>query len=430
MSKAVAQSLKGFRDFLPEDMCVLNYIFEVWKSACISYGFSEYNGPVLEYASIYNKSGDEIGTSGKELYKFVDSGGREVALRPEMTPSVARIVASNVNNYPKPIKWFSIAQFFRAEKPQKGRGREFFQLNADIFGESSIASDAEIINLAFSIMTRFGATRDMFNLRLNNRKFANDFFQNVLGLSKSEDRVKLLKVIDKSPKSSQSWLESALREIRNDPGFVKNVNKYLNLKFEDLESFVDVSDGAKELKELFDLLQINGVIDYCVFDPTMARGFDYYTGMVFEVFDKNLENTRSMFGGGRYDNLLSMFGSDTQAVGVAPGDMTTRLFLEYWNLLPKFDTSNTKVLVSVFGPDLLAKSWEIGSALRSQDVATEVYLGDADLSKQLKYASKKSIPFVVIAGPDEVKDSKVVLKNMVSGEQRKVAISELPALCK
>lgn len=427
MSKQNIQALKGFRDFLPEDMQVQNYIFDTWRSVCIQHGFDEYNAPLLEYARIYQKSGEDIGSSGKELYKFTDNGGREVALRPEMTPSVARIVSTHKQNYATPIKWFSIAQCFRAEKPQKGRLREHFQLNADIFREESTLTDASLIKLAIDVLLTFGANETMFEVKINSRKFMDYYFRNKLGLTKTQDRINLQRVIDSAPKKSESWLKKEVEKIQSGSTFFSDVKKYLNLTLNDIQNLKD--ESSKDLVELFSLLEKFGLIQYCTFDTSIARGFDYYTGVVFEVFDKNKENRRSLFGGGRYDNLMDVFDKPKlPAVGFGQGDVTLKLFLEGWNLLPQSKKTTSKVLVTLFGKNELTSSLSILKLLRKAHINSELYLNpEHKMAKQLKYANKKGIQWAVIIGPDEILKNEVVLKDLKNNKQESVPISSLLA---
>jgi len=405
--------------FLPQDWALENYIFDTWRKVCLSYGFEEYQGPTLEYIDIYNKSGQDVGSSGKELYNFEDKGGRRIALRPELTPTVGRIVAANQNKLVKPIKWFSIGNFFRAEKPQRGRTREFWQLNADIFGTDSILSDFEIILLAVDIMLSFGSKENMFKVFINNRQFSDFYFKEVFKIESATIRDKLLKIIDAYPKNDEVWLDTELNKIDQLKNKNDEVRKYCNLTIEDLEEFKN-NKGVQELVELFSLLKYAGIEKYCQYKSTMARGFDYYTGMVFEVFDQNPNNSRSMFGGGRYDDLLDIFNSPKMpAVGFAPGDVTARLFLESWDLIPQNIKPTPDCLVAVFSKETLKASIKTTSLLRSKNINAFLYPDPkTSIQNQLSYANKKGIPYVAIIGPDEVKSNTLIIKEMKSGEQK------------
>ncbi len=423
MQKLSTSPIKGFRDFTPESWQVQKYIFDVWTKTCESYGFEEYNGPVLEDINIYNKSGADVGTLGKELYSLTDRGDRTLAMRPEMTPSVGRMVAEYGKNYSKPIRWFSIAQFFRAENPQKGRGREFFQLNADIFGDESVMSDFEVINLAVDIMRNFGATPEMFSVRINNRKFTDYFFKEILGINDPEMKTSLMRIIDAVHKKDEAWFDEEVLKLTNPENLMK-IKNYLKMTSEDLEDYIEKSEGARELTDLFKLLAQAGVDEYCKVDMSMARGFDYYTGMVFEVFDNNPENRRSMFGGGRYDDLLDIFGkAKVPAVGFAPGDMTTRIFLEGWNLLDKVKSAQTE---KYYAPILHRKALQLliklATQLREKGVNVTLGLKAEDISKALSHANKLSMNKVLILGEQELNENYYKVKDMRSGLEEKVQI--------
>lgn len=425
MNKVTTQPLTGFRDFLPEDWAIQSYIFDTWKAVCERYGYKEYNGPVLENVEIYNKSGDDVGATGKELYAFKDRGGRDVALRPEMTPTVGRMVAAYGKQFPKPIRWFSIAQFFRAEKPQRGRGREFFQLNADLFGVDSVYADFEVINLAIDILLEFKATEEMFKVKINNRKFADYYFSEVLNIKEADQKNSLMKLIDAYPKKGDEWLETEIKELGLSSDTFTKVKEYLNLSAGDITSMAGKNEGADELIQLFNLIESAGLSKYCEVDTTIARGFDYYTGMVFEAFDLNPKNNRSMFGGGRYDDLLNLFGDPKMpAVGFAPGDITTRLFLESWNLLEGFDLNQKD---SFYIPILNSKYFNnyknIADEIRRTGSIVELGLSESSISDALRYANKNKISYVVIMGEDEVKNEQYKLKNMQSGEEKTISFA-------
>lgn len=416
--------LKGFRDFVPADWAVQEYIFKTWKDVCLSYGFDEYNGPILEDINIYNKSGGDIGTLGKELYSFTDRGERHIALRPEMTPTVGRMVAEYGTNYPKPIKWFSVAQFFRAENPQKGRGREFFQLNADIFGDDSVYSDFEVICLSIDIMKAFKADESMFKVKINNRKFTNFYFNEVLGIKDASAVQSIMRIIDASPKKERSWFEESLNEVavaKNYDNLISKIDEYLNIDIETISSYQDKSEGAVEVVKLFELLKDRNLDKFCVFDPSMARGFDYYTGMVFEVFDLNPENRRAMFGGGRYDDLLDIFGKPkVPAVGFAPGDMTTAIFLKQWGLLDNLSKSQgTKCYAPMLSTKLYSSLLNIVNDIRAEgNNRVKLGLKEESISKALTFANKNDIDKVIILGEDEYKNQIYKVKSMDTGEEQ------------
>lgn len=301
-------SYKGVRDFYPEDMAIQNYIFDTWKKVAKEFDYKEYSASILEYAELYRSKGnDEI--VNDQMYTFTDKGDREVALRPEMTPTLARMIAARRKGLKLPLRWFSIPNVFRYEKPQRGRKREHWQLNCDIMGVSDNSAEVEIISLSYKVMKAFGAKDEDFVIRINDRSYLKD---NVAKLLKDESSLKdALRLIDAKEKMSEEDFNSKWIEFSDKPFEVSAAESLSNLKSE-LES-----KGVKNV----------------IIDPELMRGFDYYTGIVFEVFDTNPENKRSLFGGGRYDNLLEMFGVEPlPTVGFGMGDVTIRDFLETHNL--------------------------------------------------------------------------------------------------
>lgn len=417
---------KGTYDWLPEEFAVRKYIFDTWRLVCQKFGFQEYLTPLVEYADLYRaKSGEDVG--GTELTVFQDRGGRDLAIRPEMTPSVTRLVSKIYEGSPKPLRLFSIANFYRNEKPQRGRNREFWQLNFDIFGSQSILSDQEVLQMALEIMLAFNPPEDSFVLYLNNRKL----IEAVLPQTDTATRAKIVRVLDKVEKITETDFKTALKELGLTDEQINTLFNFINSNSaqELIERLPELASnpGYLESKELIEQLNDLGYTKWVQFKPNVIRGFDYYDGMVFEVFDKNPQNNRSMFGGGRYNGLASIFGMEAfPAVGCAPGDETTKIFLESWNILPKLDPNNTKVLVTVFSPMLQEQSLKLAAKLRASGINTELYLDSNDkLEKQLKFASKKNIRFVAILGDQEIKDDTISLKDMNSGEQKPVFLEEL-----
>ncbi len=421
MQKLTTKPLKGFRDFIPEEWAVQQYIFDIWKNVCESYGYKEYNGPVLESVDIYNKSGDDVGTLGKELYTFKDRGDRQIALRPEMTPTVGRMIAEYGKRYPKPIRWYSIAQFFRAENPQRGRGREFFQLNFDMFGTDSKFADIEILQMAIDIMLAYGADESMFKLYINDRRFMNSFLKSIL--DNEEKIIPVIRIMDKRAKLSQEAFNDMLTEIGLDKSQINKLDEYINLTADDLKNYTNL-EGSNELIELLNLLNLTKYGKYCVFNPSLARGFDYYTGMVFEVFDKNPQNNRSMFGGGRYDKLVDLFSSEgVSAVGCAPGDVTARLFLESWNLLPKeFNAKTETYYLPILTNEGFEKLIVIAQSLREDGKSVIMGVAEESISKALGSANKIKSDYIVIAGEEELSSGQYKIKNMVSGDEKFISL--------
>ncbi len=308
-SKLSTEPYKGVRDFYPEDMAIQNYIFETWKKVAESFGYQEYSASILEPAELYKtKTSDEI--VNEQMFTFTDRGDREVALRPEMTPTLARMIAARRKSLKFPVRWFSIPNVFRYEKPQRGRKREHWQLNCDLMATDNFAGldgEVEIVKIAYDVMKAFGAKDEDFTIKISDRKILNTYLQ-MQGVS-NENIPKVIKLYDKMDKISDDEFSSELKKLDAPPpakDFGFNLEKYK-------------SAGIKNIE----------------IDASIVRGFDYYTGMIFEVFDTSPENNRSLFGGGRYDNLLEIFGVEpVPTVGFGMGDVTIRDFLETHKLGP------------------------------------------------------------------------------------------------
>ena len=425
MNKALSnQEPKGTRDWLPEEFLLRKYIFDTWRRVCLRYGFEEYLTPLVESADIYRvKSGEDI--AGKELVTFEDMGGRELSIRPEMTPSVTRMVTKVYASSPKPLKYFSIANFMRNEKPQRGRNREFWQLNCDTFGSESVSADIEILQLALDIMLEFDPPQDSFVLAISNRKLIDA----VLELSgaanlNSDNKISVVRTLDKWAKLSPDDIKERLTVAGLDKEAIKILEKFmasssldsLLKNIPELKNNVGLIETAKIIETLEDL----GYGDWLEFNPTVIRGFDYYDGMVFEVFDKNPENKRAMFGGGRYNGLAEIFGEKNfPAVGFAPGDETTKLFLESWELLNKIkDVAPQKYYLPLLNISLKDKVNQLAKELRCRDLNILVGLEEQKIGKALEFANKKNITKVIIIGEDEIAKGIYKIKDMVSGEEK------------
>jgi histidyl-tRNA synthetase len=415
------ESYKGVRDFYPEDQAVQNYIFNTWRKTVESFGYEEYNASILEPSELYKqKSGEEI--VNEQTYTFKDRGDREVTLRPEMTPTVARMVAAKQRELLFPLRWFSVPNLFRYEKPQKGRLREHWQLNVDMFGVKSTSADAEIISVAHKILINFGAKEDDFIIKINNRKIISALYK-MFDLDEDKS-YKLSKVIDKKDKIDKSAFETAVFEIVGERA--SELTRLMEANDRLLSSFGDDNEGVKELIDVLERLDKVG-IQNVEFDPYLMRGFDYYTGIVFEVFDTNEDNQRSIFGGGRYDDLLNIFDAEkVPSVGFGVGDVTTRDFLETHQLLPK-SKKQTEVYICTVKSDYIPDATVIAKTLREQGVNTEVDITDKKLGDQMKFANKKGAPYVLCIGEDELKSGLFPLKNMETGEEKKVKIEEIKA---
>ena len=420
MTTLSSQPYKGTRDYYPADKRIQNYIFDTWKRVVQRHGYEEYGAPMLEPLEVYMaKSGQEL--AGEQTYAFTDRGGRTVAIRPEMTPTISRMVAARRQELGYPARLFSIANFMRYERPQRGREREFWQLNTDIFGVEGAIAEAEVIGLASELLRAFGATNDMFTIKINNRKLINFMMAQYLGLDGPE-ALAMVKLFDRKDKiSNDEFIAQATDVFGEDMAEVglEKVTQLLEAKnMADLPSELRDSSAVREVQELFTLLEAAGVSN-AVFDITLMRGLDYYTGTVFEVVDTDPQNNRSLFGGGRYDGLVGVFGAEPiPTVGMAPGLTTMELFLSTHNLLPQL-TSTTDVGIIVLG-DSLKGALKLASQLRTQGVNVEVDISGRKLEKQMKAVLKKSVPFMLFVGEQELIDGTYALKNTKTEEEQKL----------
>ena len=424
------QPYKGTRDFYPDDMRLRNWFFGKIRSALELASYEEYNGPMLESLDMYiAKSGEEIAT--KQTYNFADRGGRMVAIRPEMTPSVARIVAAKLGELNYPLKWFSIPNMYRYERPQHGRLREFWQLNVDIFGCDTYEADLDVIESAISVMRSFGADETMFKVRINNRRFFNDVIAAVCNTD-AEGAKKVSKVVDRKGKVERESYEKDLFELGLNSDQIAKIDALYTMNVHEATSLCPDSVGSQELVSLFEMLERTGLDKYCVFDFGIIRGLDYYTGTVFEVFDEAPENNRAMFGGGRYDNLVGMFAKNAKisGVGYGMGDVTLEDFLRTHDLIPDIYKSGVKVLVTRFDDVPYEKYLELAQSLRELGVTASVYVGSKKFGKQIDYAVKGHYSHVLIMGASEAESGTVKVKNLETREESTLALSELAGFFK
>ena len=406
------QPYKGTVDMYPEDILARNYLFDTWKKVALEFGYEEYDTPILEDANLYRvKSGEEL--AGKQLFSFTDRAGREVSLRPEMTPSLARIISRKRKELTLPIRWFNIGRFYRYEKPQRGRTREFAQLNIDILGIEGIEAEIEIIQFVMKVMKELKAKKGTYELRINNRYLFDYLTENILKID-NETKSVLGRAVDNYLKIDKSDFNEYLAEIGLSGDQRESVYEYLNWDLKDLEEIKDSSRGARELLQLFELAKNLG-IENIRFTPYIMRGLAYYTGTVMEMFDiGSKENPRALFGGGRYDDLLDIFNQEKlPAFGLGWGDVTTLDYLKTYSVIPSAKTE-TKVFVTLMGSSLFTQTSLLAEYLRENGINTQMQLTSVKLGKQLQYADKKSIPWVIIMGEDELKENIVQLKDMQS----------------
>jgi histidyl-tRNA synthetase len=404
---------KGVRDFYPADQAVQNYIFKKMRKTVQSFGYVEYASSLLEPTELYEiKSGEEL--VKEQTYSFKDRGGRDVTLRPEMTPSVARMVARRKRELGFPLRWYSVANAFRYERPQRGRLREHWQLNADLFGVDGLEADAEIITLACRILKDLGAKDGDFEVKINYAGVLKQYLKREFGLDK-DDANSLAKVIDRYGKISSEDFEKRVKKIIKEEKTLVLSKALENRQTVLSKSYIDIEYLGK-LKEKLYTLNINNI----VIDPYLTRGFDYYTGIVFEVFDTNPENKRSLFGGGRYDNLMEIFGEEKiAAVGFGVGDVTIRDFLEGRKLLPEY-ISTTDLFLCTLDKKNIPFAQGIAGKLRVKGVNVSVNLTDKKVGDQIKVADKQKIPYVICIGEEEEKNGQFKVKELKSGKEKEV----------
>lgn len=418
------QEPKGTSDWNPEEFALRKYIFDCWRRVCVRYGFEEYLTPIVESAEIYRaKSGEDVG--GKELVTFSDLGGRELSIRPEMTPSVVRMVSKVYAASPKPLKYFSIANFMRNEKPQKGRNREFWQLNCDIFGSANITADIEILSLALDLVLEFKPPKNSFALHLNSRQLLEGVLDLIgAGKLKANSKAEVIRTLDKWKKLSLATIKERLLGAGLEPKEIAILEQFMASRnlLELSEKLPDIKNniGFSQIKEVMSALSKLGYDSLVEFDPSIIRGFDYYDGLVFEVIDKHPENNRSMFGGGRYNGLAEIFGEKNfPAVGFAPGDEVTKIFLENWNLLDKKNFGlPEKYYFPLLNQELYLDTQKLAQKLRAQKKDVFVGLEVQKIGKALEFANKKGFAKVIIFGEDEQKKHKYKLKDMKTGQEQ------------
>lgn len=419
------QPLPGFRDFYPADFAFRAHIFERWREVSRRYGFEEYDGPPLEPLELYTaKSGDEI---VGQLYNFKDKGDRDVSLRPEMTPTVARMVAARAGGMKKPIRWFSIAQFFRYERQQRGRLREFYQLNCDIMGEPGPLADAELIALSIDLMRSFGLTSKDVRIRINDRRLATAVTRD-LGLTDMQTGV-AFQVLDKfhrtpEPVSVQRLMEAGVSAATVDRLLVLCRDKRWTGLDARVTNSAESSSALQSLLTVKSSLEAMGVDDFVDFDFTVVRGLAYYTATVFEIFDAKGE-LRAIAGGGRYDNLLSLVGGvDLPAAGFAIGDVVLGELLKDRGLAPPTPASIDVFVTGVTEADL-AYVLKTAHELRDAGVRVEYALKPDALGKQLKLADTRQAALAVVIGPDDRAKGEVQLKELRNKAQHAVKSEEL-----
>jgi len=422
LGRLVTQGVRGTRDFYPEDMRLRNWLFDNFTDAALLHGFDEYDAPVLEHEELYTrKQGEEI---TQQLYNFEDKGERKVALRPEMTPSLARMVMARAGGLPMPIKWFSIPQCWRYERTQRGRGREHYQWNVDIWGTNEISADAELISILVTFFEGVGLTAKDLVIKISSRKV----LEEVLGSLEISEEIfsKTCIIVDKMDKLPPEVVEEQLIELGHNSDAVLKIKSILSIKNLDelTNSLGKESSAVSELNSLFDSIDSYGILEWVEFDASIVRGLAYYTGAVFEAHDRD-GKFRAICGGGRYDKLLSTLGGrDLPATGFGFGDMVIMELLAEKNLIPEL-ISGIEDIVIPLNLELRSASVMVAAALRDRGRTVDLVLEDKKLKWAFKHAERIGADRLVMVMPEEWKSGKVRIKDLESGEENEVSIEEL-----
>ena len=412
--KNIIQPVKGTREFYPPEMAIRNWLYENIRKVSESFGYSEYDGPYLEPIDLYAaKSGEEL--VKEQSFVFPDRGGNLITLRPELTPSLARMVAQKQRQLIYPLRWWSFGPFWRYEKPQKGRTREFFQWNIDLIGSKSPESDAELIAICAEFFKRIGLSQKNVKVLINDRQLM-DHKLSELGIDASLKK-KALNIIDRQDKMVHAtWKEYALDNGLTEEQF-NGLTKILGNK--------DLIQESTEILNIFSALENLGVHEYVQFDPKIVRGLDYYTGVVFEARDIG-KSTRAILGGGRYDDLVKDVGGEPlTGVGFAMGDVVLPIILEQYGLLPDLQVNPTQILVTIFDEELIPISLSTAAALRKAGFSAQTYPEASKIGKQLKYADRCAVQFAIVIGPEEEEQGIVQVKDMRTRDQASVPMNGL-----
>jgi len=423
------QPYKGARDFYPEDKRLQNYMFSKLRRVCEQFGYEEYDAPIIESLDLYlAKTGEEI--VNEQTYAFEDRGGRKVVIRPEMTPTVSRMVAAKRQELAYPLRWYSIPNLWRYERPQKGRLREHWQLNVDIFGVADIKAEHEIIMVADQIMKTFGAKSDMYTIKLNSRKFVDHVLQEYLELDEVQT-YSISKLIDRMHKIDRAEFivqaDAICSPSQREAGVVEKLLDVLAAKrFTQLPQALQAHQALTTLKDMLELLQSSG-LQNIEFDVTLMRGFDYYTDIVFEIFDNNPDNNRAMLGGGRYDGLVGLFGVEpVPTVGFGFGDVTLAEFLKGHDLLPELRPETDAYVV--LAKDVFEKAQKPIAELRRMGLNLAVDISGKKIGDQFKTAQKKHLTYIIIIGENELADEQFTLKNLQTGIEEKHGVQRIVSI--
>lgn len=425
------QPYKGARDFYPEDKRLQKYMFTVMRRVVSRFGYEEYDAPILEPLELYlAKTGEEI--VSEQTYMFEDRGGRKVVIRPEMTPSVSRLVAGRRQELAFPLRWFNVGNRVRYERPQRGRVREFWQMDVDLFGIDGMLAEAEIIQIADTILKDFGATKDMYTIHINSRKLVDFIMKDYLGLDGVQIHT-LTKLIDRKNKMPHEQFvaeaDALFTPSQRDAGASNKLLGLLRIKdLDHMPEAIRTHNSTLVLRQLMHMLK-EVKVENIKFDLGVLRGMDYYTDIVFEVFDNHSENNRSMFGGGRYDGLVGLFGVEpVPTVGFAVGDVTLQNFLEGHKLLPPI-RPETDAYAVVIG-DVYGPAQKVVHELRDMGLNVALDITGRKPDKQIKTAVKKGIHYAIFIGEKDIKDEQFEVKNLVTGVSERHGLARIVSIVK
>lgn len=414
-SKSAIQSVKGTREFYPEEMAQRNFIYEKARQASQTFGYQEWDAPFLETIELYAaKSGEEL--VKEQSFVFPDRGGDLITLRPELTPSLARMIAQKQGELAFPVRWWSFGPFWRYERPQRGRSREFFQWNVDMLGVNSPEADAELIAVAATFLRLVGLTPRQAAIFVNNRRLMDSQFD-ALGVP-VEKRLEVSNAVDRRSKMDPAKWDEYVLELGLSQEQLAGLKQIL--------SDYQLWQKSDELARLFKALEALGVKEYVQFDPNIMRGLLYYTGTVFEAFDVSGSVRRAILGGGRYDNLLRDVGGDPlSGVGFAMGDVVVGIILKEKGLIPPFVPTPAPVLVTIFDESLWMESYSLAAELRAAGINVTSYPEPAKLPKQFKFADRMGAKVTLVIGPDEATAGQVTVKNLSTSTQETVNRAEV-----
>ncbi len=424
---------RGTRDFFPLDKRKRDHLFKAMNETAELYGYEPYDGPLLEEVDLYRaKSGDEL--INEQIYSFTDRGEREVAIRPEMTPTVARMVAQVHKNETKPIRWYSIPNLMRYEKPQRGRLREHWQFNVDIFGAPGFSGEIEILQLAVSLMNKLGANENHFEILLNDRRIVDALFKGAMGVD-DEQALKLYKIVDRAKKIPADAIAKLVAELNLSSSAVALFDQYLKVdSFEGLLALLDETRQTQTATDLRAFLaQFNdlGIAKYVKYDPAVVRGLDYYTGIVFEIFDKHPDNRRALCGGGAYANLLKIFNEEPlPGIGFGLGDVTLTDFLETHSLMPDFALASNDLFLAALDEASMTKMLQVASELRHHNIKTVTALEPVKLKKAFPMAEKRGAKFVAFIGETEIQNNTMPIKNLKEKSQVDISMNDIASIAK